>query len=146
MERERALGRELHVVSNLLDRRMNSIISANGAEDITPVHGIILGYLEHRRELGQDVYQKDIEAEFDITRSTVASTLKLMEKKGYLRRVGVAHDARLKRIELTPEGSAAHERIYVSIRQTEKLLQDTLTPAEYQTMLELLGKMKEALL
>lgn len=145
MEPEKALGRELRAVSNLIDRRMNNIIIANGAEDVTPVHGMILGYLSRQRNRGREVYQRDIEGEFDIARSTVTSLLKLMEKKGYLRRAGVAHDARLKRLELTDAGSGAFERIYSSITESERLLRDSLAPEEYDELLRLLEKLKASL-
>ena len=73
---------ELRALSILLDRRMNALVVSNGAEGITPLHGLILGFLSIQAEREHEVYQKDIEAEFDIARSTVAATLKLMDKKG----------------------------------------------------------------
>ena len=139
------MGKELHIISNLLDRKLTSIAIANGADDVTPVHGMILIYLYRNLNLGRDIYQKDIEAEFDITRSTVASLLKLMEKKGYIRRVGVTHDARLKRIQLTPVGIEAHQRVYSSIQQAEHQIRDALTPEEFQTLMCLLDKIKAVL-
>ena len=66
-----------------------------GVDELTAMHGWILGYLcrnEHK-----DIFQKDIEAEFKICRSTVTNILKLMEKKGYIKRESVPYDARLKK-------------------------------------------------
>ena len=48
--------------------------------------------------LHRDVYQKDIEEEFQIRKSTATGILKLMEKHGFIRRESAQQDARLKRI------------------------------------------------
>lgn len=42
------------------------------------------------------IFQKDLETEFCIGRSTVTNILNLMEKKGFVRRESVSYDARLK--------------------------------------------------
>lgn len=55
------------------------------------MHGRILGYLYWSRP--KDVYQKDIEEHFNITRSSVAGIVKLMEQKGYILRQSVQGDA-----------------------------------------------------
>lgn len=145
MKPERTLGMEIHAVSILLGRRMNTIISNNGAEDITPMHGRILSYISTRLEQGHEIYQRDIETEFEIARSTVTATLKLMEKKGYLRRVGVDHDARLKSIVATELGKEALTRIESSIRQIEGYMREALTPPEYQELMRLLDRLKSVL-
>lgn len=71
------------------------------------MHGWILGFLYDNQE--RDIYQKDIETEFSIARSTVTCIVKLMEKKGYIKRESVAQDARLKRLVLTENGRKIHE-------------------------------------
>lgn len=145
MRPEKDLGMELRALSILLDRRMNALVVSNGAEGITPLHGLILGFLSTQAELEHEVYQKDIEAEFDIARSTVAATLKLMDKKGYIRREGVAHDARLKQIFLTPFGKEAFTQVHSSIQQSEALMRSALTEPEYQELMRLLDRVKSVL-
>ena len=49
------------------------------------------------------MYQKDLEAEFNITRSTASKVVNLMEEKGLIRRESVPEDARLKKLTLTPK-------------------------------------------
>lgn len=141
MNPERDLGFQIRTLSNLIERRMNCIISQNVQDDITPMHGMILAYL-HRNE-GRDIYQKDIEARFDITRSTVTSILKLMEHKGYIRREGVAHDARLKKIVPTLLGEEIHHRVESSIWQTEQLIHSAVTTEEHEQLLALLKKIRD---
>ncbi len=140
---EKSLATELRSINNLLERRLNAIISQNEADDVTPMHGVILGYLNFHTD--HDVYQRDIETQFNITRSTVTSILKLMEQKGYIRREAVSHDARLKKIVMTELGHRAFVRIDSSIRQTEELLRSAVTPEEYVQLITLLEKVKTVL-
>lgn len=136
------LGHEVHMLGHLIRRRMNAVMSENGADDITPVHGRILGYLVQSEK---EVYQRDIEAEFGITRSSVAGILKLMEQKGYIRREGVREDARLKHIVPTPLGRENFARIESSIRQVEMLMRGAFTSEEYAVFLRLLAQLKAVL-
>ena len=57
----------------------------------------------------RDIFQKDVETEFSIGRSTVTNILKLMEKKGYIRREAVPQDGRLKRLVLLDKGMALNQ-------------------------------------
>jgi len=87
------------------------------------MHGRILGYLYHHRE--DEIFQRDIENEFLIRRSTVTGILQLMEKNGLIFRQSVAKDARLKQLKLTPKAIAANERIEAKIDRMEaKLIRD----------------------
>ena len=144
MEVEKSLGTELRAINNLIERRMHSILSQNEADDITPMHSVILGYLSFHAD--QDIYQRDIETHFHITRSTVASILKLMEQKGYICRVAVPHDARLKKIVVTELGSRTFVRINSSIRQIEEIFRSAVTPEEYIQLMALLHKVKLSLI
>ena len=49
----------------------------------------------------KDIFQKDLEKEFDLKRSSVSLLLNNMEKSDLIQRVPVAEDARLKKIILT---------------------------------------------
>ena len=103
----------------------------------------IIRYLHDHRD--QDVFQRDFERDFTITRSTVTGILQLMEKNGYILRMSVPSDARLKKIVLTEKGSALYEQMQDHIRETERLLIRGLTEEEVETLLKLLEKVKENL-
>lgn len=143
MIQEPDLGKELRSLNYLIERRLNAMLSMNGVGDITPMHGMILGYLNMQE--GHEVYQKDIETEFGITRSTVTSILKLMEQKGYIKREAVAHDARLKRLVSTPQGVEAFHRVNSSIRQIEETLRSALSPEECRMLFRLFAQLKSVL-
>ena len=90
---------QMRRVNNLIFRKINQFHRENGVENVTPMHDWIMSYLYWHKE--EPVYQRDIEREFSITRSTVTNILQLMERKGYIERQSVPRDARLKRLVLT---------------------------------------------
>lgn len=107
---ERFLGRQIKVLNHAFGRRIREESSARGLDELTIMHGRILGYLKYNQD--RDVFQKDIEEAFNITRSSVTGVVKLMEQKGYIRRESVAGDARLKKLCLTQLGDQVCERSF----------------------------------
>ena len=95
MKGERHVGGEIRVLSNLIKRCMD-----DGTPEITGMRAVDHRLL-HRNE-DRDMFQRDVEAEFNIRRSTATGILQLMEKNGFLLREPVAYDARLKKLVLTP--------------------------------------------
>ena len=107
MKQEVKLGFEIRTLDNMLRRNFISSVKESGLDEVTVMHGWIIGYLYNNRE--KAIYQRDIESHFSIGRSTVTNILKLMEKKGCLVRESVSSDARLKRLKLTEKGIRLHE-------------------------------------
>ena len=106
--KKRKIGHELRTLDNMMSRNLMAAARERGVDELTAMHGWILGYLCRNED--KDIFQKDIEAEFKICRSTVTNILKLMEKKGYIRRESVPYDARLKKLVLTDTGRELHEK------------------------------------
>ena len=134
---------QLRRVDNLIFRRLNQFSRANGVEQTTPMHGWIIEYLYRHRDT--PVFQRDIEREFSITRSTVTNILQLMERKGYIERRSVPQDARLKQLVLTEEGICFHEKTMLCFHQTDDYVAGLLTAEENTELLRLLNKLREAL-
>ena len=80
MKGERHVGGEIRVLSNLIKRCMDDGMPP----ETTGMQGWIIGFL-HRNE-DRDMFQRDVEAEFNIRRSTATGILQLMEKNGFLLR------------------------------------------------------------
>lgn len=91
------------VMLRALDNRMMRFIEQRfrelDREMITGTNGWIMLYLF--KNAHRDVYQRDLEAEFGITRSTVSKVAKLMEQKGLIERYTDDHDARQRVLRLT---------------------------------------------
>lgn len=130
---------QLHRVDNLIFRRLNQFSRANGVEQTTPMHGWIIEYLYRHRD--EPVFQRDIEREFSITRSTVTNILQLMERKGYITRRSVEQDARLKQLVLTEKGRQFHENTMLALHQTDEYVASLLTEEENTELLRLLNKL-----
>ena len=134
---------QIRRVSNLIFRKINQFSRANGVEQGTPMHGWIVEYLYAHRDA--PVFQRDIERDFSITRSTVTNILQLMERKGYIERQSVPQDARLKMLVLTEKGRELHEKTMLSLHQTDEFVAGLLTEEESAELLRLLNKLKEGL-
>ena len=93
MDKEIHIGRKIMILSKRIRRKLDNETSQYG---ITGVQGRILGFIYHNSEK-KDIFQKDIEEELDIRRSSVTSVLQLMEKNGYIQRVSVSKMQDLKR-------------------------------------------------
>ena len=142
-EAPQVIPAQLRRVNNLIFRKIGLIARTNGVEAVTPMHGWIMEYLYRHSET--PVFQRDIEREFSITRSTVTNILQLMERKGYIERQSVPQDARLKRLILTEEGGRVHEKTMLSLHQTDEFVAGLLTEEENAELLRLLNKLRKGL-
>ena len=139
----RQLGFELKAANNMIRRKMEVIFAQQDSHELNGMQGPLLGYLYHKSRNG-DVYQKDVEREFRIRRSTATVMLQSLEQKGYLIRVAT-EDARLKRILLTEKAIEHHNMIEEQIRIFNRELEDGITEEEKRTFLTILDKMMQNL-
>ena len=128
MQAHDLVGARLRILTRAFTRTHLKIARDMGEEDLSMAGGHLIGFLYRNRE--RDVFQRDIEEELHITRSSVTSLVKLLEKKGYLARRSVEQDARLKKLTLTEKGAASFEHTMSAIRQTEALAVQGLTRAQ----------------
>lgn len=137
------IGYEIRTLDNLIMRRMVSEAAKYGIDEVTILHGWIMGYLSHNQD--KDIFQKDLEAEFSMARSTVTCIVKLMEKKGYITRESVSYDARLKKLCLTELGMEVSNKNQCNIEKMENELQEMLTREELEQFLNISRKLKDCL-
>lgn len=132
----RELGFQIKSVSNLMLRRMRS----EGAEEITRMQAWIIGYVYKRGE--KDTFQRDLEKEFNIRRSTATGILQLMEQNGLITRNSVAYDARLKKIALTPKALKIQKAIAERISRLEQLMGEGISEKEKDVFFSVMEKIK----
>lgn len=136
------IGFQLHSLSNLMKRRMEHSDAFSHMDDnVTRNNGWILNYLAYHSD--RDIYQKDIENDFCIRRSTVSKVIRLMETKGLIRRETVPNDARLKKLVLTPNGKKLQAAIERDQQETERLLRQGVTEEELQMFFQVMEKFKK---
>ena len=90
----------------------------------------------------QNIFQKDIEQEFSIRRSTATGILNIMEKNDLIKRVNYKNDARLKKVVLTEKGLNLCEQSYNKIQQFEQKLKNNLSKQELENFFCTLEKIK----
>ena len=137
------VGFYIRNLSNLIHRRINRMV-AEEEESLTARQVWMLDYLIHQGDM--EIMQKDIEKEFSIRRSTASHMLTLMENNGYIRRVAVPRDARLKRIVLTEKGRQAQERMTDRIKRFEAMMRAGMTDEEVEGFLMMLGRFEKNIL
>lgn len=139
----REIGFEIHTLSHEIKRCMDSRLAMYGIDHATRVQTHILCFLEKNE--ATDIFQRDLEAEFGIRRSTISSTLQLMEKNGLIQRTSVPGDARLKKLTLTPRAKEIHDRTGCEIQRMERVLTQNLSQEEIDQFFHIMGIMKDNL-
>jgi len=143
----KSIGLEVKTLCNMIKRELDDSKTEEekiARQDLTGVQGWIVGYICGKSK-EEDVFQKDIEKEFNIRRSTATGILQQLEKKGYIERVPVDHDARLKKLVLTPKAIEAHSFIMNRIKETESKLVNGLSEGEIIFFFEIMEKIKKNL-
>ncbi|MDO5424375.1 MAG: MarR family transcriptional regulator [Eubacteriales bacterium] len=141
MKPQRSISFAVHSLDNMISRRLVAHGASVGIDNLTLMNGWIIGYLYDNQD--RDIYQRDIETDFSIARSTVTGIIKLMEKKGYLIRESVPDDARLKKLVLTPKGIDIHIKTLHDFDTVEAELLQGITPEELDIFYEIIHKLKK---
>lgn len=140
MENRKHIGFVMKRLDNEIHSRMTAMKIENGEEDLTLMQCWIIKYLYQRQE--EDIFQKNIEADFSIARSTATGILQLMEKRGYIQRVNIERDARLKKIILTQKGIEQEETTRRNIQRIESMLVQGISQEELDTFYRVIEKMR----
>ena len=135
------LGKAIHELDNLIFRNMLAQGRKYGYDQVTVMNGWIVKYLVLNQD--KDIFQKDIEKEFGITKSTVAGIIKLMEKKGFIERISVPRDARLKKLVLTDKGREYEDKMGTQFRLDEQMYRENITDEELCIFIRVLNKIKQ---
>lgn len=126
---------------HLIGRRAANSPARKSLDRITGTNGWIIGYLASKGE--KEVFQRDLEKEFTITRSTASKIVNLMVQKGLIIRESVPHDARLKRLVLTPYSWELAKEMRDDRDSMEAMLTEGLTDEQLRVFFECVDKMKE---
>lgn len=141
----RRAGFTVKALSNQITRYMESgrMNPAPDEGDLTGMQRAVIGFVGDHA--GQDIFQRDIEATFNIRRSTATGILQLMEKNGYLLRENVPYDARLKKLVLTQRAVEAHTRAMASLDEMDRRMTQGISPGEMDEFFRTAHKMLENL-
>lgn len=93
----------------------------------------------------QEIMQRDIEKNFSIRRSTASHMLQLMEKNGYIQRVFVPDDARMKKLIITKKGMQAQKRMKDRLCRFEEIFQSNISQKDLEYLKQLLKQLEKNL-
>lgn len=138
VEKDYRLGKEIRKVSNLIHRKLTN---SKHRQFIEPTTAPNMWIIEHiLRNSDRDIFQKDLEDEFSIRRSTVSKTLSLMEKKGLIKREAVSYDARLKKLTVTDKAIELNNLLREDIDNLEKSIKSGISESEMETFKTVMQK------
>ncbi len=136
------MGRLINKLSHQLKRQM--CIQEEEDSLTTNMQRLVLHYILFE-SLKREIYQKDVEKEFQIRRSTATGTLQILEKNGFITRKPVEKDARLKKLVPTAKAEGVREHILENIRYIEELLVGNIPEEKLAVCREVLKQMSENL-
>ena len=141
LSKEGNVGYKLRLLHNQIHKRMEYQKSRNEYDsgELTRMQRFTMGYLHRNQE--REIYQRDIETEFAISRATASNMLSVMERKGLIKRESVAHDARLKKLVLTEQSMKMYQRVEQDIMETEQLLTEGMSEDDKQRLHQYLDRM-----
>ena len=144
MEKYHLIG-ELKRINNGIKRKIDSDPIFIEQNKTTGSRGYVLGFIQRKAKLGEAVYERDIEKEFGIRRSTATQMLNSMEQNGLIVREISFEDKRLKKIVLTPKAQECNALICGELQKLDGELIGLLTEQEFAQLKVILEKLKEGL-
>lgn len=142
MNYRKSVGMEIKVLSNLLKRKIHTILPKQEAE-LTDSERQVVRFLHNNMD--SEIFQKDIEDRFVIRRSTASRMLKALEKKDIIVRESVSRDARLKKISLTPMAKAMQDTVISRLDVFEEIVRTGISKEEIEVFFSVTEKIKKNL-
>lgn len=143
MDGTRTIGHEIKILNNLIKRNITQTAAFHNMEHMTGTHGWVIKYLYENQD--RDIYQRDLETEFSVRRSTITGIIQLMEKNGLIVRESVKNDARLKKLVLTEKAIKLHCMVEMTIAEFETNLSQGITQEERETFFRIAEKLRKNL-
>lgn len=128
------IGYIVRTLANKFSAQLVAYETLLGYDEVTAMHGWILAYLYDNSD--KNIYQKDIESNFDMCPSTTTGILKSMEQHGYITRESDKNDARLKKLILTPLGKETHLKIFSDLDFLDESIKYNVTKEDLETFLK----------
>lgn len=141
------ISRQLAEINNLILRQKLSLSthhkSSDEPHDVSCAGSCIIAYLyDHSKN---DVFQRDLEHEFFVRRSTMSKVLTSLEQKGYIERIAVESDHRLRKISLTQKACNVIDKIKTDRQNLEEQLTHNIGEEELNNFRQTLQKIKSNL-
>lgn len=138
------IGFQINGLSHMIRWLTHQYSGRDGEPSGVGIYGWLIGFLYDNRD--KDIYQRDLQQQFAVRRSTMTGILQAMERDEMITRHPVEWDARLKKIELTEKAVERQEKFQQTIAEIEARLSAGLTPEEKATFIELCEKIARTIM
>lgn len=135
------IGSNLTAVANFYNHRRTELQKKIYSNAFGASNGYIISYLCENED--KNIFQRDIELEFDLSRSTVSTILKELEKEELIERKSVIIDARLKKVVPTQKAKMINEACSKEIAHFFYDLASNLSDDEFCTFVKVLNTLKK---
>lgn len=136
---------KLKKINNKIKKNLMSSEIIQNDELLTTTQGYVLGFIRNHNLDNIDVFQKDIEKAFRISKAFASEIVFTMEKSGYVKRVALTSDARYKKIIVTDLGVKKLEIIDGELNKVQSNMTISLDENEHKQLLFLLDKIEKNL-
>ena len=138
------LGLDISKIHHIISRNMDASVISAIDDNLTVSQAYVIDFISNEGK-DKEIFQKDLEREFDLKRSSISLMLNNMEKSDLIERVPVTEDARLKKIILTQKSIKLYEKISTAIDSIEDKLSENITPEEIKVFQSVLEKIRNSL-
>lgn len=130
------LGRQVKIAGTQFVKKFDKFASQY---NLTSTQMGVIDFLSYHPN--EEMFQKDIEKEFYIRRSTASTLLQRMENKGLLKRVPSQTDGRLKQVILTDKALSYCDAITQFMDDNQRFIHQHFSDDEYESLLNSLDKL-----
>ncbi len=145
MEQDKRIGIQLRNTNNMIRRVIVNQPTNKVMDKLTGTNTWLIAFIAEQTDKGKDVFQRDIEETFGITRSCVSKVISLMEQKGFIERMEVEYDARLKKLVLTDEAAKYAADMKKDAMEMEKKITDGFSDKEKEMLSQFLQRIMKNL-
>ncbi len=138
---ERKVGYELREVQQLLHRKKEM----HRSQHQTDLTHLQVRVLLHVYKSKVQVFQKDIESYLKIRRSTATEMLKILERDGYIERIRLEADARMKVIHITDKTRFLIDKMDQHLQEIETTLIQKIPEQDLKTFFSVIDQIKDNL-
>ena len=131
-----------HYIQNNDEKKVGeSVFATHSSERISRLQGMTAGYLYTHQD--RQVIQKDLEKGMSISKSTASGLVQRMVKNGLIYTTPSPDDARVKCLNLTTYAKNAMSEINSQAEDTERRLQQGISPEDLATFFKVIDQIRE---
>ena len=137
------LGLDISKINHIISRKMDASVIKVIDDNLTVSQAYVIDFISMEGK-DRDIFQKDLEKQLDLKRSSIRLMLNNMEKNKLIERVVVSEDARLKKIVLTEKAIKLNEKISCAIDLIENKLAEDFTMEEAKIFYKVRNKVRDS--